>query len=481
MMNSELTGLYGSDLLKEISEIIGYYNAFEKGAEFTPEGSKDYKPAKLPYKYIKSLISKEAAFMFSKPLDFNIKTDNKDDDEQAKRDISILQSFINAVLKKNKFNNKILKAAKDCFIGKRIALVLNFNEQGIGLSFSPSLEFIYETDDNDTDKITKIVLFYTRRNSDNKKEQEIYKKRYWMGEDGFCHVHEALYNGMGEEKEVIIEDLRTKFDYIPGVIIINEGLTGDLDGESDVENLLNYEEWYSRLSSADIDTMRKGMNPIRYTRDMDSNSTKHLSISAGAYWDLMTDQNLEEANPEQGIIETDLSYSDPFSKTLERIRKAMYNQLNVPDLNTDKLSGIVASGKTFKAIYWELIIRCEEKLTAWRPALEFIGQTIIEGAKLYPESASPYLNGETIPDVDYIVDVVNSYPIPEDEQEEKETDLAEVNAQTMSKKSYIKKWKGLTDKEADAEIEQIAKERELLEDNYDIPVEPYNPPVGNEQ
>ena len=71
-----------------------------------------------------------------------------------------------------------------------------------------------------------------------------------------------------------------------------------------------------------------------------------------------------------------------------------------------------------------------------------------------------------IPDVDFEVRVDNQYPLPEDEQEEKNIDLAEVQAQTMSKKAYMKKWRNLTDEEADAELEQIAKERELLEDAF---------------
>ena len=43
-------------------------------------------------------------------------------------------------------------------------------------------------------------------------------------------------------------------------------------------------------------------------------------------------------------------------------------------------------------------------------------------------------------------------------------DLAEVTANVMSKKSYMKKWRDLTDKEVDEELEQIALERQIIED-----------------
>jgi hypothetical protein len=90
---------------------------------------------------------------------------------------------------------------------------------------------------------------------------------------------------------------------------------------------------------------------------------------------------------------------------------------------------------------------------------------LIKGAKLYPASASSYTS-EAVPDVTYEVKVDNQYPLPDDEADEKETDLAEVNAQTMSKMAYMKKWRNLTDTEAMQELKQIALEREMLEDSY---------------
>ena len=68
----------------------------------------------------------------------------------------------------------------------------------------------------------------------------------------------------------------------------------------------------------------------------------------------------------------------------------------------------------------------------------------------------------------------NQYPLPEDEAEEKQVDLAEVTAQTMSKKAYMVKWRGLTDDEALDELKQIALERQLLEDSF-MPTEQTKP------
>ena len=230
--------------------------------------------------------------------------------------------------------------------------------------------------------------------------------------------------------------------------------------------LLAYESMYSELSNNDIDSELHSMNPIRYTIDMSSESTKELSVAAGAYWDLNTDQNqLSGGKGAIGLLESKMSYSPALTTTLDRIDDLMYNQLEIPNTTPSKLQGIITSGKTLKALYWGMVVRCDEKMNAWRLSLETIMRFIIEGAKLYPESAKKYIQG-AVPDTPYEVHVTNQYPLPEDEAEEKTIDMAEVTTYVMSHKSYLKKWHNMTDVEAEEEIKQIAKERRLFEESY---------------
>ena len=243
-------------------------------------------------------------------------------------------------------------------------------------------------------------------------------------------------------------------------------------GTSEVDNIQDYESWYSRLASADMDAERKGMNPIRFTIDASPESTQGLSIAAGAFWDLSSDQNqAADKSAQVGVLDTPMSYSAALGTTLNRIGNIMHEQSAVPNVSPEALQGIVTSGKTLKAIYWDLIVRCDEKMLAWRPALEFLAECIIEGVRLYPKAGEKYLNGETLPEAPYTIRVDNQYSLPEDEVEEKQIDIAEVSAQTMSRKSYMKKWRGLTDDEADEELKQIAAERAILEDSYSVPAE----------
>lgn len=489
ILADELEGLYGTRVRAEMSEIIGYYKVYEKGAKFNTEGSKgDYVPSDLRFKQVASLINKEARFLFSRSPDLWVELPVKPGEkvsEQMKQTNSLLQDLVDNVMDKNHFKSKLLKAAKDCFIGKRVAYLVNFDENKgtIKVNFIPSLEFIYETDEDDTDLVTKLVVFYTVVDSQSKTEQRIYKKKYWMADDGFCWIVEEIYDGSGNLVETLTPETRTKFEYMPAGVIVNDGLTGDLSGESEVNNLEDFESWFSRLSNADMDAERQGMNPVRWARDMNPNTTANLSIAAGAFWDLQTDQNLasDGATGEVGVLETSMGYTNALTSTLTRIKSSMFDTIDMPDVSPESLKGVVSSGKTLKAIYWGLIVRCEEKMLVWRPALEQMVRTIIDGARLYPKAAKRYL-AQAVPAGDYTVKVDNQYPLPEDEVEEKTTDLSEVAAQTMSKKAYMKKWRNLTDEEADAELEQIAKERELLEDSFSsVPGVPGQQPGSGEE
>ena len=159
-----------------------------------------------------------------------------------------------------------------------------------------------------------------------------------------------------------------------------------------------------------------------------------------------------------------MSYSAALSATLDRVDNEMHSLGSIPNIESDKLQGVITSGKTLKALYWPLIVRCDEKMQTWGAAAEFIAKCILDGASLYPKVV-PYYTNEELPIVESDIQVMNNYALPEDEQDEKNIDLAEVTAQTMSRSSYMKKWRKLTDKEVMSELQQIALEQEMLSGN----------------
>lgn len=465
VFSTEIEGTAKQDFFKEVAEILQYYDVYASGAEFITEGTNnDYVPSDTRYKKIRNLIDKETRFLFSIPPTFTVNKNVSKASKKEKDYNTALNEFLTSVLDKTAFNLNLLKAAKDCFIGKRVACMLNFNETGIDITFLNATEFLYEMSGNE---LTRLVAVYQLVPSSDKSSQTIKKKVYEMGDDGFCYVEETLYSGIGEEKEEgKIERTKTLFRRIPGVVILNDGLTNDSRGESEIALLDGYESRYSALANADVDAERKSMNPIRYAIDASTESTSNLSSSPGSFWDIQSDQNgADPKTAKVGLLEAGMNYANALKTTLDRLDNTMHAQVDVPNINSEQLQGVITSGKTLKALYWGLIMRCNEKMLTWKPALRTIASLIIEGALLYPECVKPY-SEETVPNVEVRIDVENNYPLPEDEAEEKAVDLSEVAAQTMSRKSYMKKWRGLTDEEVDEELLQIAAERQLLEDSY---------------
>lgn len=467
----EESGDDATEVFDEIREICMYYKIYKKGKEFNVEGTNgDYVPARLRYKMAATLVNKEARFLFAEQPDITIeqKGDLEESTEDTKRALTIMNELLKTILDKNNFQDILIKGARDCFIGKRVACLINFNEQdGVTLTFLPSIQFLYEVRPNNHRVLERFVCFTVMKHSRTNTVKRIFKKKYTLEViNGVEKVflEEEIFDGSAKSIEKVTPKCEIKLNFIPAVIFINDGLSEELKGESEIESLMDFEEWYSKLGNADADAERKSMNPTKYLVDMANNSTKNLSTAAGALWDLGSDQNLENPNVLVGLLEPQMYYSEALKTTLDRIKTTGYEQVDMPNITNESLSGVITSGKALKAIYWPLIVRCKEKMKMWGPNLSLMAEMIIKGAMAYPNTIKKYTSDVLVP-VEHVIEVAQNTPLPEDEIEEKTIDLAEVEAKTMSRKTYMKKWRGLTKSQVTEELNQIALERQIIEDS----------------
>lgn len=451
---------------RELLEIKQNYLDYKKGAEFYTEGSGgDYQPSNIRFKIAKTLIDKEARFMFSQTPDVTIQS--VDTNEEQMKQVEQYQTLIDKVLKdkKNNFSRTLLQSAKDCFIGKRVACLVDFSEEdGIQTHFYNSLQFYYETEYG-SDRLTKFISF-ENVNQTKSTQQRLYLVNRYEEKDGTIYMSSILYNGRGKEQEIVIPEQAIELDYIPVVVIINDGTLEDKRGVSEIASLTEYESGYSRLGNGDIDSERKGMNPIRYTVDMNSQTTKNLSSGAGAYWDLKSEQNQNEVHPMIGTLAPNMNHTEPVKVTLDRLKTTMYNEIDMPNISEETMAGTITSGKALKALYYPLQVRCDEKLKAWKPAIEFIAEAIIDLAVLNKAEVISMYVLTSLDEVQYNIEVMENYALAEDEEEEKNSDLAEIAANARSRKSYIKKWRRAefkTDAQIDEELMQIAIENNMMD------------------
>lgn len=453
---TELGGLYGNEVIKEMNEIIKLYDIYDGPGQDWIVDEKDYTPTKKKTNYIKKLIKEEARFLFGKTPIFTVQVE----DDKYQEQVEEINKYINKLLKDNLFEDKLVKGARDCFIGKRIAIKLHADTitKTIRVMFVPSLEFVYEPFEDRVDELKKIIFFHQMNQEQDKSKQVIWKQKYEMV-DGKCILNEGFYNGNGDSLETLAVNVDLKLSGIPAYVILNDGLSGDLQGESDVEEILENGIEYNKLTSEDLDALKKGMNRIIYGTDVDPEASKHFKLKPGAYWDVSTDIASDGKQAQIGTIDTDFNYDTRMENTLNRIRADMHEVLNIPMINNSDLQGMMTSGKSMKALYWQLITRCEEKMMSWRPALEWMIKAILEMNEVYAINTLPKLES-------FDIVVENQYPLQENEDEEMTLDLQKVNAQTMSRKSFIKKWANAADDIAEEELKQIQLEKQMLEDSY---------------
>lgn len=456
IIQAELGGLYGSEVIREMNEIIKLYDIYEGPGQNWIVDEQDYIPTKKKTNYIKKLIKEEARFLFGKAPTFTVKVNNDTQQDQVEE----INKYIRKILKRNLFEDKLIKGARDCFIGKRIAIKLHADTitKSIRIMFVPSLEFVYEPFEDRVDELKKIIFFHQMNQEQDKSKQIIWKQKYEMV-DGKCILNEGFYNGNGDLLETLAVNVDLKLSGIPAYVILNDGLSGDLQGESDVEEILENGIAYNKLASEDLDALKKGMNRIIYGTDVDPTASKYFKLKPGAYWDVSTDIASDGKQAQIGTIDTDFNYDARMENTLNRIKSDMHEVLNIPMINNSDLQGMMTSGKSMKALYWQLITRCEEKMMSWRPALEWMIRAILEMNEVYAINTLPKLES-------FDVVVENQYPLQENEDEEMTLDLQKVNAQTMSRKSFIKKWANVTDDIAEEELKQIQLEKQMLEDSY---------------
>ncbi len=466
LLKAELAGYYG-DLLERVSRINRWYEIYEGKQEWELSLGLDYEPTRKVTNITKKLVDFRARFLFGNPLYFDVRPVKQDteggtkyQDEAAEK-----EDLLERILEENRFHSKLLKARKDCSIGGKVAIKLWANkDEGLKILFSPAQEFFPQFNEDDIDLLEKVVFLYALNDKAGLEEQRI-KKQTWELVDGCCILNEGIYNGRAEPIEILYKDYDTGLDFIPVLIIRNGGLTGETEGKSDIELLWSNQDAYNRLTSDDIDALRFQMFGQDVITDAALSSLKNIKIAPGALIDLQTDPTAGDSRQAKvERLESHFNYADKFADTINRVKNDMYELVDVPNVGLEQLRGLMQSGKSMKALYWGLMAACEEDWTEWGPVLEQMAGYIFRMVDTYN-----LYGARNVARYETALLIHKTYPIPEDEIEEKRVDMEEVAAQVRSRKAYMDKWGDYED--IDSELEQIQVEQQALKDDFGRAVE----------
>jgi hypothetical protein len=433
------------EVLKERNEAAAYYNFYHgpassdesvfndltKGQSWMVPAGLDFKPSQDIRNHTKKLLQKQARFMFGKPPDILFKPMDKKDKDKAEA----LRQFIDNIFEDNSFWSDTKKAFLDTTIAKRVLLRVQANPgQPIKLCYHTIDEFTYEVDPSDYKKVTQIIIAYMEKSTADKpyKDQIWYRWKYYM-KNNICHLIHGTYNGLGEPiKETEIDTL---LDEIPCKVILNGGLTGDIQGTSDLKDLIDLQDAYNHTLSDFRDALRFKMFEQPVFTDADSESLENIKIAPNAMIDLKTDPAApENAKADAKMLSSTFNFVEAAKEFTSLTKADMYELMDQPRPEDVKQ---VPSAKALKFTFYDLIGRCEDKWQdGWEDAIKWMVKFILKCVKQF--NLYPGIYDSTWNDLKFSIIVNHNYPIPEDEEDKKKIALEEIMSNVRSRKSYIK-------------------------------------------
>lgn len=508
---NSLLGLFANDLefRKELPEVQAYYEFYE-GRRWTAEEDYestrgqlwgvrvgDYTPTREIRNLTKKLLNKQGRFMTSVPPTLVL---SSYDDNVNRDSIDTKRACIEHMLRDTKFWNKFGKAFMDCTIGKRVLLCMLADVDQLGVPtgeikfrFYTMPEFIYEYDENDVDVLRKVEIAYQDKSTIGKiqRDQRWHKWTYEMREDGYCWATYKIVDGANitafttvtnnvsdnEDDDTIQaielkQEWNTGLEELPCKVILNDGLTGDIRGHSDVKDLMDMAMDYNKTMSDYRDALRFKMFEQPVFTDVKSSSLKNIKIAPNKIIDLKSDPTLGDGTGSNsvakfGTLSSTFSFQAAADSYLTQLKKDMYELMEQP--MPEALLNI-PSAKALKMVYYDLITRCEEKWRTWNEVLIWVVHMfeVYGGFGLFKE----VLGSETLT-LETTTSWTHNYPIPDDDESVRTIAIQEVEANVRSHKSYIEEYGNSED--ADAEFERIMEEQEQIQNMQNMMMGGFEP------
>ncbi len=446
--DDQYLGREGLELVNNLIEWYRFYDGKhwvdDSGRELTPEDLKarnnlDYTPALIKVNLVAWFIDKLASWMFERPVGLACPPEKLDDpaamtkpgyrpsqrQQEANGRAAARERLLYIIAKQNLLQEKLLKAARDYHIGGGVCAKIHYSkDRGLRIIWRPRLEYwpVYDEDDVDVLKKIHFVAFIN--------DTTIWKQTYRM-EEGSCWMEEGLYNAKLELVKSIVEPANLDIPFIPVEIINRGGLTGETEGRSLVKDLKDLNLEFERKLSDNSDSLKFGMFAIKALinaalptkEEIQSGEAEPLRIAPDAVWTVYGDG---ENSADIKTVEHKFEYKDALKDHLDTLLSLMHRLANVPDVAPDQIKGYgQLSGFAIKLLFGAIISATSQSMMVWRPRLNrLLGKALYMlnkyDTKQHYESdlvRSADLSGIAPGNLDDLVEIKTSMPVPENEKE----------------------------------------------------------------
>lgn len=436
-----------------------------------PVKNDDYMPSRDVRNITKKLIDKQTRFFLSVPPSLNFKPLDGTQSEQAENK----RNFIDTIMEENNFWRKSKQAFNDCVIGKRVLLAVlcdrpsENTDSKITLKYFTAPEFIYQYKPHNLDELQKVVIAYADDNTvglldaDQRWFRWTYEMKKVLDTEVCIATYEvlngnakAVYADVNDDTTILKETWNTNLDKIPCRVILNDAITGDTKGRSDLLDLVYMANNYNKTVSDYRDAIRFKMFEQPVFVNADDDSISNIKIAPGSVISLKPDMAYAGENgvplpASAQMLSSTFNFADATNSYLDGLKKDMYELMEQP---LPEQIHDVPSGKALGMLYHDLISRCEDKWVVWDEAIKWaidLMLFMVEKFKLYQDNKNrEFITTETL------LTIEHNYPIPQDEAEKKDIAIKEVQAGVKSKVTYIKEYGNVEDEQA--EYEQIKSE-----------------------
>lgn len=470
----------------------------------------DYEPTREIRNFIRQLVKKQARFMMGKEpeLSFSPLQTGQDEAAENKR---ILFDYI---LSKSKFWTKAANALVDATVGKRVLMLLVANEnEKIDIQFYSMPQFTYTVDPKNPSRLLAVdIVYQDERTKGMQTEAQLWHHyRYemkssasesgvsqalenieeecwltyaltdgeanqiYMTEDGSTTIKASLAklveieDNLGNKVEVplkVLETAPTGLSQIPCRVILNEPLTNDIYGSSDVKELITIADNYNRTVSDMRDALKFKMFEQPVLIDASTASVKGMKIAPNALVDVKSDPASSigsGGNSRQAKVATisgSFNFLPAAQYYLDEAKKSMYELMDQP--LPEKVQN-APSGIAMQFLFYDLMSRCDSKWIEWDSAIEWLVEMLEEVLEkvnvdlgILPQNIiSSYQTLTTL-----VID--HKYPLPSDEASAKEIAMSEVQNNVRSHQSYIEEFS--VKEKADKEWKRVLEEQAQLDE-----------------
>ena len=438
--------------LQRIIDTNYYYRYYDlEGQYWSMPHSLGYKPTIMPVNLARKLTRVRSAWMFEDAPDIECPSKNIDSPEEmeavgysaspgqkaADDEASSRESFLYKIWTENGFEEKLLEAAKDFFVGGTVALKIRFlPNKGIKLNFAPAQEVfpVPNMDDPDSFDAVHFCSFF-----DN--DKTIWKQS-WEMIDGKCLLTEGLYDLKLEPQKIRYTREDTKLDFIPVLVFPRDCLTGEIYGTSYLKDLIPLFDQYNRSLSDAADSLRFNLFAVTVLLNAAPGAEKELKVSPGEIWNIGGDQ------PDVRKLESSFNYSTALADFLTRLENLMHLLADVQDITPDRINGFgLVSGVALKLLYSDLVSATQQDWRVWKSRLVKANEYILRMGETF----------ELTQVSDYTNRIIPHLPLPENEAEKVSIEAQKLGTSLQSVHGALQE---LGEKYPERVIAQIITERE---------------------